>query len=129
MPIRVCRRWYSLSRSQALWTCVDASAPEISSVQMDKLASVLTDSVRWLYVSSFLHRGLFLSPSALRDLRSHCPSLSTLVVENALLTTLGDFAPVTVGDLPPTLRTLSLRRSFFQARFSGAFVGRTDIST
>ncbi|KAH7984704.1 hypothetical protein HPB52_023533 [Rhipicephalus sanguineus] len=111
---RVCRRWYGLSRSQALWTCVDASAPEISSVQMDRLASVLTDSVRWLYVSSFLHCGLFLSPGALRDLRAHCPYLSTLVIKSALLTTLDDFAPVTVGDLPPTLKTLSLRHSFFQ---------------
>lgn len=111
---RVCRRWYGLSRSQALWTCVDASVPEISSLQMDRLASVLTDSVRWLYVSSFLHCGLFLSPGALRDLRAHCPYLSTLVIESALLTTLDDFAPVTVGDFPPTLKTLSLRHSFFQ---------------
>ncbi|CAN7992001.1 unnamed protein product [Ixodes hexagonus] len=112
---RVCRRWYTLSRSQALWTSVDASAPKISSTQMDKLASVLTGSVRWLHVSSFLHRGQFLSPKALCDLRSHCPGLSTLVVENARLTTLDDFSPITVADFPDTLETLSLRRSFFQA--------------
>lgn len=112
---RVCQRWYDLSRSQALWTSIDASIPEITSTQMEQLAALLTASVQRLHVASFPHRGLFFTACAIRDLRGHCSELTTLIVENASLTVLNDFSSVTVADLPPTLQTLSLRRSFFQA--------------
>ncbi|XP_064468138.1 F-box/LRR-repeat protein 7-like isoform X2 [Ornithodoros turicata] len=113
---RVCQRWYDLSRSQALWTSIDASDPEITASQMEQLAGLLTPSVQRLHVtSSPRHCRLFLTANALRDLRRRCPFLSTLIVDNASLAVLNDYSSITVADLPPTLRTLSLRRSFFQA--------------
>ncbi|XP_022105528.1 F-box/LRR-repeat protein 12-like [Acanthaster planci] len=118
---RVCRSWYHLVREKQLWKYVDLTPFRVNLQATWKIIRCyFTDALRTLHLRGFMYsikKTECLSNAVLKDLCERCPNLEELHIKDALLTNIDS------GNLPPTLKVLTLQRC---ATPSGWFQSAVD---